>query len=387
VVLDSDLMDLKTPSLLLDAPRLQKNLQFMGQKLAAADIDLQPHMKTAKSVPIARMATEGHSGAITVSTVKEAEEFAKAGFSKITYAVGLAPHKLGRIAALLQRFPNLTLCLLVDNPGAIAAAAEAGQIFNRTFPLFLEIDSGAQRGGLRSDDPKLLGLAQQIARTQHVSLAGVLTHAGQSYAARNRQELLQIADQERLSAFGAAGLIRGLGLSCPAVSIGSTPTLWAAESFTGATEARPGVYMFMDVFQAQLGCCQIEDIALSVLATVIGRYEKPARLLIDAGALALSQDRSTALQARHPGRLDYGLGMVCDLHGQPFPDLLVAQAHQEHGFIVSRTPETTALPAWPIGYRVRIFPIHACMTAAAYQDYIMIENGAVTGTLPRFNGW
>ena len=107
------------------------------------------------------------------------------------------------------------------------------------------------------------------------------------------------------------------------VSVGSTPTALSSRSYEGVTELRAGVYMFFDVVQTDIGVCDVDDIALSVLATVIGHRRDKNWIITDAGWMALS------VRPR-PGR-HYGL--VCDAQGRPYPDLVVLGTNQEHGIV------------------------------------------------------
>ena len=102
----------------------------------------------------------------------------------------------------------------------------------------------------------------------------------------------------------------------------------------------------------------------------------------DAGGLALSKDRSTA---ELPD--DSGYGLVCDAAtGRPFPGLRVRTANQEHGFVASDRP--IAFDAFPIGAKVRVLPNHACMTAAAYDTYNVVDGDTeVVASWSRCNGW
>ncbi len=163
------------------------------------------------------------------------------------------------------------------------------------------------------------------------------------------------------------------------VSLGSSPTLRFARDLAGVTEARPGVAMFGDLFQAGLGTHGMDDIALTVLATVIGRRPERHQLLLDAGALALSKDRSTAnLGERAPG--DCGFGLVVDEQGRAsLGRAVIAQAYQEHG-VVACDP-ALPFPALPVGARVRVLPNHACLTAAAHPAYHVIDEGRVSRAL------
>ncbi len=136
-----------------------------------------------------------------------------------------------------------------------------------------------------------------------------MTHAGHSYGARSLDDIARIAEDERAAVVRAAGRLRAAGYASPIVSTGSSPTALHARRFDGVTEVRAGVYMFGDLFQAEIGTHDLDAVALTVLTSVIGR--RPGRLLVDAGGLALSKDRSTADAPK-----DYGFGLVLDLAGR-----------------------------------------------------------------------
>jgi D-serine deaminase-like pyridoxal phosphate-dependent protein len=141
--------------------------------------------------------------------------------------------------------------------------------------------------------------------------------------------------------------------------------------------------MFFDLVQAGIGICDIDDIALNVLATVIGHQREKNWIITDAGWMALSSDRGTAGQA-----IDQYYGQVCDLEGRPYEDLVVLRANQEHGIIAARPGSQARIPELRIGDRIRILPNHACATAAQYDSYyVMDENNSVSATWPRFRGW
>ncbi|MCT4371244.1 DSD1 family PLP-dependent enzyme, partial [Yangia mangrovi] len=187
-------------------------------------------------------------------------------------------------------------------------------------------------------------------------------------------------------AFGlrdSAEALRGAGLPCPVVSVGSTPTAHAARDLSGVTELRAGVYMFFDLVMAGIDVCTVDDIALSVLTTVIGHQEAKGWVMVDAGWMALSRDRGTAAQA-----VDQGYGLVCDEAGRVIPDLIVTAANQEHGIVSLRPGSAASLPELPLGTRLRILPNHACATAAQHDRYHLLP--AEPGPLqvwPRFGGW
>jgi D-serine deaminase-like pyridoxal phosphate-dependent protein len=163
--------------------------------------------------------------------------------------------------------------------------------------------------------------------------------------------------------------------------VGSTPTVLFAESVTGITEVRCGIYLFYDLAQLSRNVCKLDDIAVSVLASVIGHNRSGNSIIIDAGALALSKD--IGANTHLP---DAKFGYVCDpLSLERIGSLSVDAVHQEHGTIA--VPEDESFSRLPIGSLIRILPNHACMTCAAYDRYEVVrENGTIT-FWPKINGW
>ena len=363
------LADLPTPCLVLDRPALLRNLRIMASTLARHQVPLRPHMKTAKSIEIAKLALTGQPGGITVSTLAEAEYFSSHGIVDILYAVGITPAKLDQVAKLNANGAAVTV--ITDDPlTADAIAAHPAGI-----RALIEIDCGEQRGGVLVADDLLLELAARLGGNLH----GVMTHAGHSYQGRGVGEIIAIAELERSHVVYAAQRLRAAGHVIDIVSAGSSPTARHAETMAGLTEMRAGVYMFGDLFQAEIETIARDSFALTVLTSVIGR--RPGRMLIDAGALALSKDRSTEATAR-----DYGFGLVLDIKGERgLGPMIVRKAYQEHGLI-----EFAAEPPMDlaVGTKLRIAPNHACLTAAAHDRYYVVDGGDdVVAVWSRMNGW
>jgi D-serine deaminase-like pyridoxal phosphate-dependent protein len=363
------LADLPTPCLVLDRGKLARNIRSMAGILARHRVPLRPHMKTAKSINVARMVLAEQPGGITVSTLAEAEYFASHGITDILYAVGITPARLDHVASLNANGANITV-ITDDLLAAEAIAAHPAEI-----KALIEIDCGEQRGGVRVADDLLSELANRLGPRLH----GVMTHAGHSYQGRNVAEITQIAELERSHVVYAAQRLRAEGHTISVVSAGSSPTARHAETMNGLTECRAGVYMFGDLFQAEIETHALDTIALSVLTSVIGRPS--GRVLIDAGALALSKDRSTEVTTR-----DYGYGLVTDIGGDfRFGETIVRKAYQEHGVI---EPDPDHFPDLPVGSKLRVLPNHACLTAAAHDRYHVVDGSDdVVAIWPRMNGW
>ena len=366
------LADLETPCLVLDRGILQRNLKRMSDAVGKHGVALRPHLKTAKSAEVAKLATQGESGGITVSTLAEAEYFFERGFRDILVAAAQTPQKLDRAARLVEGGAVITV--IADDPGLADTIAS----HRSPFRALVEIDSGDHRAGVDPESAALL----DVARSFGDKLAGVMTHAGHSYDCRDIACIKRVAEAERRAVVMAADRLRESGLRCEVVSVGSTPTMTHAERLDGVTEARPGVYMFQDLFQAAIESCGREDIAVTVLASVIGINVAENRFLVDAGALALSKDRSTQMTDE-----DAGYGEVRDLFGQSsMGDCRIERAWQEHGLATGVDPALA--PRLEVGSRVRIAPNHACITAAAHDRYYVVDGGLeVVAEWDRVNGW
>jgi D-serine deaminase-like pyridoxal phosphate-dependent protein len=377
----ADLVDLPTPALIVDRPRLTRNLDTMRQRAAALGVALRPHAKTARNATIVAMAVDRPGGGITVSTLREAEHFLEHGFTDLVYAVGIAPGKLGRAADLIERGAGLTL--LLDSLAQARAVAAVGVARSLTIPVLLELDCDGHRSGLAPDDPALVELGRFAHATPGIALAGVLTHGGESYACTSTDAIAAMAVRERDAAVGAAARLRAAGLPCPIVSVGSTPTATFAPDLTGVTELRAGVHTFQDLVMAGLGVCTVDDIALSVLTAVIGHQPDRGWLITDGGWTSLSRDRGTAAQA-----VDQGYGLVCDIAGRPIPDLIVHATNQEHGIVVDRGGGPLDPGRFPVGTLLRVLPNHACATVAMHERYHVVDGGtAVVETLDIVRGW
>jgi D-serine deaminase-like pyridoxal phosphate-dependent protein len=375
------LSNLPTPCLVLDADRMERNIARLRTRLDDLGVPLRPHLKTAKSIDVARRVMTSPAGPATVSTLKEAEQFVAAGVRDIIYAVGIAPSKLPQVLAL--RAMGADVAVVLDTVEQAHAVARASRESRTRIPALIEIDCDGHRSGvLPTDKQRLVEIGRAL--EDGAELRGVLTHAGGSYTARGAEALRQCAEAERRSVVDAAAILREAGLACPVLSVGSTPTAHSATDLTGVTEVRAGVFMFFDLVMAGVGVCEIDDIAVSVLATVIGHQREKGWILIDAGWMAMSQDRGTRKQ-----EIDQGYGLVCDGAGVPYPDLVVADANQEHGIITVRPGSGGVLPGLAIGDRVRILPNHACATSAQHRAYHVVRGTSdkVEAEWPRFGGW
>lgn len=362
---------------------MEANVDRMASKMHGHGVCLRPHLKTAKSIAVARLIAPSDASPICVSTIAEAQYFHASGYRDICYAVGLVPSKVPAVADLVRAGTNMHV--LTDNVAAAHAIADAADKDQVQLNVLIELDVDGHRSGVKADDALLLELAGVLTEHTSTRLGGVLTHAGKSYECDSIDAIRDMAETERTGAVRAATRLRDAGFECPIVSIGSTPTATFARDLSGVTEVRAGVFVFHDLVMAGLGVCALDDIALSVLVAVIGHRPDRGWLITDGGWMALSRDRGTAAQ-----KTDYGYGLVADERGKPLqPDTVVIDANQEHGIIARRDGQKIDLSRYPVGALLRVYPNHACATAAQHSEYLVVagDDQAVQDRWPRIGGW
>jgi D-serine deaminase-like pyridoxal phosphate-dependent protein len=324
-------------------------------------------------VEIASRQVGDHFGGITVSTLAEARYFGKAGYSDITWAL---PVPLPRITEAIELGRQIgRLSLLVDSVAAVdALAREAGQM-GAIVPVFLKVDCGYGRAGVVPGTMTARQTAMALHDARALDFRGLLTHGGHSYDCTSRDEIAKVALQERSSVVGLAEALRSAGVPIPEVSVGSTPTMSVVQDLTGVTEIRPGNYAVFDRFQASIGSCDLEDVAVTVLATVIGKY--PDRVVLDAGATALSKDPG-------PVHIDpeCGFGLIRTIDMEPIVDLRLVGLSQEHAKVKGGGVEKLVL-----GQQVRIVPNHSCLAIGCHDLVHVVRGQEVVDAWIPCRGW
>ncbi|MFC4273625.1 DSD1 family PLP-dependent enzyme [Achromobacter aloeverae] len=376
----STLNTLDTPAAVIELPRMMRNIARMQDRMDALGVAFRPHVKTTKCAAVVQAQRDAGARGITVSTLKEAEQFFAGGVVDILYAVGIAPHRLPHALELRRRGCDLTI--ITDSVASAREIVAFGRAHDEAFPVLVEVDTDGHRSGLHPEGDELL----QVAMVLHeggMRLKGVMTHAGSSYELNTPDALRAMAEQERAGCVMAAERLRAAGLPCPVVSVGSTPTALSATHLEGVTEVRAGVYVFFDLVMHNVGVCAMDDIALSVVTTVIGHQPEKGWVIVDAGWMAMSRDRGTSRQQR-----DFQYGQVCGLDGAPLAGYLMVGANQEHGIVAREDGiDGDIVARFPIGSRLRILPNHACATGAQFEKYEALSADGDTQAWPRFHGW
>jgi D-serine deaminase-like pyridoxal phosphate-dependent protein len=367
--------DLRTPSVLIERPRLLANIARMQAAANAAGIALRPHAKTHKSPVVAALQLEAGAVGICCAKLGEAEAFADAGIGDIRLPYPLQPANADRVLALQQR---TRLSFVVDDfavaQGWSAAMAAAGQ----RAEVLVKVDVGFHRCGISPEPAGAVALLRAIDALPGLRLRGILSHAGHAYHAHSEDELRQMAAAERDAMAAIVSAARGASLPMLEVSAGATPP--ARYSLAGAagtfTEFRPGNYAYFDRTMVGLGAATRDDCALSVLATVVSA-PAPDRLVLDCGSKTLAADavRGFAPAAGH-GEIYRNLVPVAG--ESPDPHLHVERLSEEHA-TVRVGPGAAALRP---GDRVRVLPNHACVVSNLVDQAWLMEAGRVTAALP-----
>jgi len=363
--------DVLTPAAVVDLEQVERNIASMAEFATKNEVNLRPHVKTHKCSEIARIQKKHGCNGITVATLGEALAFAEAGFDDLTLA---KPFVLGKEKEAINLAKKVSLNLLVDHPQTVERLQKAAREEQMTLKVLLKVDCGYHRCGVDPSRPESIRVAESIEKADNLVFEGILTHGGHSYGAMASSEIQRIAKKEQdvMIRFARDLGKAGHDLRPRTVSIGSTPTMTQSREIEdGITEMRPGNYVFFDYTQAILGSCDINDIALSVMSTIIGVYE--GRVVIDAGATALSKDQG-------PVHVDpeCGYGKVIESYEKSELDdkASIQSLSQEHGKI--RLQEGSVLQSLEPGSKIRIVPNHSCLVANLFNHYLVSEKGEIT---------
>lgn len=353
--------DRETPFIAVSEERLERNLRRAQNIADTHGLSLRPHIKTHKSSAIARRQIELGATGITASKPEEALVFIRAGIPSVTVAYPIISIRSSQSLITAANETECALRCIVDSVNGVEALDAAAAASDHLLPVFIKVDVGLERCGVRPDTNTFNKLLDAIAGAGHLQLVGLLSHAGHSYGATNIDEIQNIARSELETLSIARSRIERFGSHANEISVGATPTVLASEDFTGVTEIRPGNYVFLDLTAIRLGIAGWQDLALAVVATVISENERYS--IVDAGSKTLSSDG-----APHGGSAT-GYGLAWPFSGDGNRGLLsVARLSEEHGFI-----DHGGHPIG-IGNRVIIFPNHSCPVVNLTQTLVFVSS-------------
>jgi D-serine deaminase-like pyridoxal phosphate-dependent protein len=271
-------------------PVVARNATVMLDRAHRLGVSLRPHVKTHKTIEGALLQTCGsRTNGIVVSTLGEAIFFANNGFQDIVYAVPITPDKLADAAALTVQITSFYI--MIDSQYSLdQVCAHPMPSASKPWNIILAFDCGYHRDGVDIDDPASIKMAKQIVENPMLAFGGIYTHGGHSYGCSTAAGIETISRAERDAAVAFAKTLKENAINCPIVGIGSTPTCSVppSDGLSGVTEMHPGNYLMYDAMQTKIGSCSRDDIAIRILARVIGHYPRLNMMLLDMGWTAIS---------------------------------------------------------------------------------------------------
>jgi len=343
------------------------------QELATrAGVRLRPHAKTHKSPVIARWQLDAGAAGICCAKLAEAEVFAVAGITdiRLPYPVNPGAANVSRVLALLDR--GVKLSIIVDNLGVARQWSAAMLAARHRLDVLVKVDVGFHRCGVDALAPDVLANISEIASLAGLRFLGLLSHAGHGYAATSEEELETIARDEIAILNGLAARVREAGTDVIEISVGSTPTARFITKQHGATEMRPGNYVFRDRTQVGLGAATFADCAMTVVSTVVSRPAR-TRVVFDAGSKTLTTDGLRGFTS-HAG---HGLVFASIDRSNPDPSIAIERLSEEHA--VARVHADCTLEP---GDRVRIIPNHACVVTNLMDEIVLADGLNIVERLP-----
>jgi D-serine deaminase-like pyridoxal phosphate-dependent protein len=340
--------DYGTPCAVIDMDRVERNIARVQATCDAAGLANRPHIKTHKSPVLAHMQVKAGAQGITCQKISEAEVMAEAGIDNILISYNLiGEEKMARLGAL-QGKAEVTVA--ADNATVIEGLPQAAAASGRTLSVVVECDTGRKRAGVETP-AEAIALARQIAASKGLRFAGFMlypTETGWAEAQKFYDEAL-------------TG-VREHGLDAKMVSTGGSPNLVNLGKLKGATEHRPGTYIYNDRMQVAAGVATLDDCALTIYSTVVSRAA-PERGILDAGSKTLTSDT---------GGLD-GHGLILE-----HPEAKIARFAEEHGFLDLTRSNTRP----KVGDVVRIVPNHVCVVVNMMDEVVMVRGDEIIGVLP-----
>jgi D-serine deaminase-like pyridoxal phosphate-dependent protein len=358
--------DFCRPTLLLDVERARHNIERMATKAQRSGVRFRPHFKTHQSARIGRWFRDYGVQAITVSSVEMAWYFARDGWRDITIAFPVNLRELEEINRLARK---VRLGLLVESTKSVWILRER---LKASAEVWIKVDVGYRRTGLSWDDAtRLTTLAEEIERSRNLRLRGLLTHAGHSYRARSREEIVAIHQESVARLNGARQRLQAVGFTDLELSTGDTPCCSVVEHFGAVDEIRPGNFVFYDAMQLCLGSCAEQDLAVAIACPVVARHEERNELVIYGGAVHFSKDAVADGE-----KLVYGLvALPADSGWGPLvPEAYVAALSQEHGIVKAEGHFVRKVHPGDV---LMVVPAHACLAVAQMRQYLTTEGKVI----------
>jgi D-serine deaminase-like pyridoxal phosphate-dependent protein len=352
------LEQLETPVPVVDLDRLAHNLDRMAAYATLHGLRLRPHVKTHKSPRIAAEQLRLGAVGLTCATLREAEVMAEVCDDLF---VAYPPVGAARLERLARLPAEAQVTVAADDVHALDALAVAAKLGRRIIDVMVEADLGMHRVGVTSPD-KAIAIARHVERSSSLRFAGLQFYPGHIRSHVREQDAALSQLGRDIAVYVDA--LTDAGLPPRIVSGGSTPAAWRMHEVPGVNEVRPGTYVYNDRTTAQIGACDWEDCALTVLATVVSISVK-GQAVIDAGTKALGREPLRAEGDGYGSLLDH-------------PEVVVSRMSEEHGILdLSKTSWRPRL-----GDQVRVIPNHVCIVVHLFDEIFGVRGHAVETRWP-----
>ncbi len=351
-------MQISKPSLILDEAIARNNIRKMAEKARKHSLRFKPHFKTHQSAEIGEWFRDEGVSSITVSSVTMAKYFSLSGWNDITIAFPYNPRELTEYDGLAQNCRELNI--LVENEESLYFIERYQK---NKLGAYIKIDTGSKRTGVLSHKIQNIEiLVSKIHKSEKIDFKGFLTHAGHTYHASGKEEILKIHNESINQMKVVKEKFGG------EVSIGDTPSCSIADDFSGADEIRPGNFVFYDWMQYSLGACSLDDIAVYMLCPVVAKHPERTEIVIYGGAVHFSKDNIKEKGIKIFGR---PIELNGSKIGLPVEKSYLKYISQEHGVIKA---DEEYFKKAKIGGLAAVYPVHSCLTANLMKSYLL-ESG------------
>ncbi|MCU6712169.1 alanine racemase [Paenibacillus sp. J5C_2022] len=348
-----DITNLETPVVLVDLDRLDRNLRLAAETAKSAGVKLRPHFKTHKSVAIAKKQIEYGACGITVAKIGEAEILARAGIRDILIAFPIVGEaKLRRVAELIKS--GVAITLSVDSVEVARGISQLGESLGAVIPLYVDVNTGLNRCG-HEPGAETAELVKRMSGLKGIRVQGLMTHGGHSYGQATEEGLKRVAAEEVGGLVRSKELLEEAGIHIPEISVGSTPTSKYIALQHGATETRPGAYVYGDGVQLSTSIVSKDELAMTVMTTVVST-PRDGTVIVDGGSKTFSTDVN-------PHRPGYGIW-------KDNSEVYLERLSEEHGIV--RVPPGLS---FSIGDKLEFIPNHCCTVSNLHNELQGVRNG------------
>ncbi len=345
--------EITKPTFVVNKEICLANIEKMARKAETCGMRFRPHFKTHQSAEIGEWFRNYGVNAITVSSVSMASYFAGYGWEDITIAF---PVNILEIGAINDLAGKIELNLLVENEGTMTFLAKK---LTARAGIYIETDTGYHRSGIETVKPeKMDKLIEIMKNNRQMSFKGFLSHTGQTYSARSRQEIVNRHSDALMKMRSLKQHYQSVWPEIE-ISLGDTPACSVCDNWEGVDEMRPGNFVFYDLMQFELDVCRAEDIAATLYCPVVSKSIMRNEVVVYGGAVHLSKEYIIGAN----GKKCYGAAITLNpdtQHKEISRNFRVAGLSQEHGVLRGDYDDIKNLHP---GDLLEIIPVHSCLTA------------------------